>query len=55
MATRKFRITLEHPYGPWDTYVVEAKDLKSARKKAKDIYVKNYFTRREIKTYNEPL
>lgn len=55
MTTQKFRITLEHPYGPWDTYVVEAKDLKSARKKAKDIYVKKYFTRREIKTYNEPL
>ena len=54
MATKRFCITCEHPYAPWDTIYVEAKDLQSARKKAKAIYAKRYFTPGRIKTYNEP-
>lgn len=50
---KQYTITVEHPYGPYETYVVEAKDLKSARKKAKALYVKDYFTYRNLKTYKE--
>ena len=53
MATKRFCITCEHPYAPWDTIYVDAKDLKSARKKAKVIYAKRYFTPGRIKTYKE--
>ena len=54
MKARLYTITCEHPYAPWDTICVRAKDLKSARKKAKAIYAKRYFTPGRIKTHKEP-
>ena len=51
MAIQKFRITVEHPYGPLETYVILAKDVKTARKMAKERYAKDYFSKRNMKTY----
>jgi len=48
---KTYRVDVDHPYGTMETYTVEASSVASARKKAKARYVKDIFTKRNLKTF----
>lgn len=49
-----FRIYVDYKYGCCETYTIQAKDLASARKKAKDRFAREYFNKHYLKTEQEP-
>ena len=46
---KQFEIEVDYYYGPVETYIINARDLKSAKKKAKDRYMREYFQKSLIK------
>ena len=46
---KEFEIDVDYYYGPIETYTIMAKDLKSAKKKARDKYMREYFKKSLIK------
>ena len=46
---KQFEIDVDYYYGPIETYTINARDLKSAKKKAKAKYMREYFKKSLIK------
>jgi hypothetical protein len=50
MRTKKtYTIDVDYEYGPVETYTVEAYTLSEAKKKAKSLFVKDYFRKSYLK------
>ena len=50
---QRYRVDVNYEYGPWDTFVVNARSVPEARKIAKEKYAKIYFKKGYMKTYVE--
>lgn len=48
---RTYRVEVDYRFGPVETYSVEATSAADARKKAKKLYMADYFRRSYIKTF----
>lgn len=46
-----YTIDVDYKYGPIETYYIEAASAAEARKKAKDLYAKSYFSKKYLKTF----
>ena len=46
---KQFEIDVDYYYGPIETYTISARDLKSAKKKAKAKYMREHFKKSLIK------
>ena len=46
-----YTIDVDYKYGPIETYRIEAASVAEGRKKAKDRYAKEYFSKKYLKTF----
>lgn len=49
---KEYEIYVHYEYGPDESYVVTARNLAEAKKKARDRYVREYFKRSYLKAEN---
>lgn len=48
---KTYTIDVDYEYGPVETYTVEAYTVAEAKKKAKALYIKDYFKKSYLKCY----